>query len=391
MSRPLPLYHEILAQITTHTPLAPSARVRLALLVTGIIAAQTTVLAQIARELHALRLTRARVWEHVARGLRRTLRDPALTPACYLPAVRAALPHPGGLRPLLVAVDESTHTDRVHLLRVAVPYRGNAVPLAWAVWEQNTPLVAGEYGQHLDAVFAQATEALPAAAPVCVVADRAYATPAFLDRCTAHGWRYAVRVPQGSHRWRDGHGREAGWRAYVGRRVPGPGHRWKGRGWLFKGAGWRKVAVVATWERDHAEPLVVVTNAGARWQVLAWYARRYWIEAGFRSDKSQGWQWEASGVQGVAHHAVLLVAMAWATLFALCLGVAAARHTLRRMAARLPPPRPQPARESVFTQGLRVVRAWLYGTRPRSFAVHLPHLSAPCWRDQWLTAQTVRP
>jgi len=100
----------------------------------------------------------------------------------------------------------------------------------------------------------------------------------------------------------------------------GPGQRWKGYGWVRKKAGWRKVAVVATWAMGYDEPLVVITNTGARWRVLGWYARRYWIEAGFRSDKTQGWQWESSGVQGVAHHAVLVLAMAWASLCTLCLG-----------------------------------------------------------------------
>ncbi len=391
MSASRSLYHAVSTQIEAHTALAASHRIRLALLVTGILAAQTTVLAQIARHLCALRLTRAHTWEHVARGLRRTLNDPLLTAAAYLPAVRAALPRPGGARPWLVAVDESSQTDRVHLLRMAVPLWGNAVPLAWAVWEQNTPLAQGAYAQHLDTAFAQTAASLPPSAPVCILADRAYATPAFLDRCTAHGWRYAVRLPRGSHRFRDHAGGEGELRTVLARHVGQPGQRWKGRGWLFKKAGWRAVAVVATWEAGADEPLVVVTNVGARWRVLGWYARRYWIEAGFRSDKSQGWQWEASGVRGVERHAVLLGAMAWASLFALCLGGAEARRALRRMAARHPLRHPQPPRESVFTQGLQVLRAWLYGVLPRSPTLRLPRIEANCWHDQWLAAQSVRP
>ena len=49
------------------------------------------------------------------------------------------------------------------------------------------------------------------------------------------------------------------------------------------------------------------------------------IEPGFRIDKTSGWQWEASQVTDLDHVERLLVAMAWATLFVLCLGLTEAR------------------------------------------------------------------
>lgn len=395
MSASPALYHSLLASIETHLlPLgiARPTRVRLALLVTGLIAAQSAVRARIARHLCALGITAAHTAASVERGVRRTLNDTALTPACYLPAVRAALPCMHAGRPLFVALDESTHTDRIHLLRAAVPYWGNAVPLAWAVWEQNTPLPEGGYWQQMDQVVAQIAAVVPATQPVCLLADRAYGVAPLLDRCTARGWQYVIRFRTGgSHRFRDAGGREGRLGEYLARRVTGPGQRWKGQGWVLKKAGWRKVAVVATWDAGYDEPLVVITNAQARWRVLRWYARRYWIEAGFRSDKSQGWQWEASGVQGVAHHAVLVLAMAWASLLALCLGVAEAREALRRCAARTPVARPQAAGESVFTQGRQALQAWLYGTRRGRLHLRLQHLGADSWAAQWLAAQSVRP
>ena len=170
-------YHTLSASIERHlAPLgiATPARVRLALLVTGLIAAQSAVLAQIARHLFALDLTAARETASIARRLRRTLNDAALTSACHLPAVRAALPPCLTRRPLLVALDESTDTDRVHLLRAAMPYWGNAVPLAWALWEQNVPLPAGDYWQQVDRVLGQVAAVVPASHRVCVLADRAY-------------------------------------------------------------------------------------------------------------------------------------------------------------------------------------------------------------------------
>lgn len=95
MSAATTLYHSLLAPIETYlTPfgIAKPTRTRLALLVTGLIAAQSVVLAQIARHLSVLGLTTATTAASVERGLRRTLNDAALTPACYQPVVRAALP-----------------------------------------------------------------------------------------------------------------------------------------------------------------------------------------------------------------------------------------------------------------------------------------------------------
>jgi len=352
MSASRSLSHAVSTQIEAHTALAASHRIRLALLVTGIIAARTTVLAQIARHLCALRLTRARIWEHVARGLRRTLNDPLLTAAASLPAVRAALPRPGGARAWRVAVDESSQTDRVHLLRIcASRCRFGATP----------PPLHGQYGNstppwHRARMRSIRTWPLPRPPRPSRLRH-----PSVCSRIAPTPLPPFLTVAPRA-------GGEGELRTVRARPVGQPGPRGKGRGWLFKGAGGRAVAVVATWEPGADEPVVVVTNVGARGRVREWYARRPWIEAGFRSDKSQGWQWEARGVRG-GRHAVRLVAMAWASLFARCLGGAEARRALRRMAARHPSRHPPPARESVFTQGLQVLRAGSMGSH---------HAPAPC-------------
>ena len=149
---------------------------------------------------------------------------------------------------------------------------------------------------------------------------------------------------------------------------------------------------------------MVITDLPPRWRVLALYDRRFWIEAGFRTDKSHGWEWEQSQVQGLAHHTRLVLAMAWASLLMLVLGVAEAQRRLATVAHRprrgpRPPGRPRHARASVFTLGLQQARRWLYGTAGGPLRWWLPLLDAPSWRDQWQHAQacyrrgfqTVRP
>ena len=116
------------------------------------------------------------------------------------------------------------------------------------------------------------------------------------------------------------------------------------------------------------EPLVVITDLPPRWALLRLYERRFWSEPGCRNDKRKSWQWEASQVQGVAHHERLLLGMAWARLVVLCVGVEEAQRRLTAVQARPWRKRLRQvrhARERVFTLGLRALRRWLYRTTRR--------------------------
>ena len=324
------LYHDIRSHFRRHCPetdVPLSAADRLALLITGLLAAQSCVLAKVAAELESLGLTAARVVESIGRRLRRTLNDAALTATpCY------------------------------------------------------TPL-------------------LPPGAEVVVVGDRAFAVPALLDRLAARGWHWVRRLTTtGSHRFRPADGTEPALGTMVRRHLGHAGTRWRARGDLFKDAGWRAAGLVGIWAVGANEPLVVITDLRPTWGVLRAYDRRFWIEPGLRNDKSRGWQWERCQVRGVAHHRVLLVALAWATLVALCLGAGEAAGQVRRLAQR--PARwrkgrwrcakPQPARENLFTLGLRAARRWRYETRRRPWRWRLPDRDAPNWTDQWRLHQALR-
>ena len=183
------MFHEVFQRIRTT---APSSQVpyaacqRLALLVTGILAAKSTVLAQIAAELAALRLTRATQAESIERRLRRTLNDAHLTPSvCYDPLLPQVIDWQQVLRGsqrVVVILDESSKTDQVHLLRASLPSWGGSLPLAWEVWAQNVPLADGEYWQRVEQVLARVATLLPPGLEVVVVADAFFAIPGFVER-----------------------------------------------------------------------------------------------------------------------------------------------------------------------------------------------------------------
>ena len=241
---------------------------------------------------------------------------------------------------------------------------------------------------------------LPARLEVVVVADRASAIPPLLDRLQASGWHWVIRVTTtSSHRWCDAPGREHALRAVVRQHLGQPGHRWRARGCLVKDAGWRRVEVLGVWQGGAKEPLVVITDLRERWRVLRLYDRRFWGEAGFRTDTSTGWQWEASQVQGVAHHLRLLLGMAWASLVVLCGGGGGTGHggavgdagTLAGTAAGRPCARKRVHAGAAGDPALAVsghaLRALLALVRPRRAALgcpvaavssFTPHLRATC-------------
>jgi hypothetical protein len=141
------LFHATRVRISQLCPsLRPASAERLALLVTGMLAARSCVLSRIATELTLLELTTATCTESVERRLRRTLSDPSLDARCYQPLVQSLVDWSALLAQtgrILLIVDESTKRDVLHLFRISLAYRGTALPLAWATWEQNVPLPAG--------------------------------------------------------------------------------------------------------------------------------------------------------------------------------------------------------------------------------------------------------
>jgi len=374
---------------------------RLALLIVGLIGAQSSVVSRMA----------SGVWEagvsaaerpSILRRLRRTLCDRRVTAeACYEPAVRTLVDWAGlrkQERPAILALDESSQDDRVHLLRVSLTYWGTALPLAWATWPQNVAQAAGAYWEQLDRVLDRTAGIVPAGLDVIMTADRAFDIAPFVDRLAARGWHWVIRLKaEGTHRFRDRQGHEQSLRALIHRHVAAPGQRWKARGRIFKGAGWRDASIVAVWAPGAKERLVVITDLPPRWEVLRHYDRRFWIEAGFRTDKSSGWHWEANRVADLDRQRRLLVAMAWASLLVLLLGLGDARTRLAagtasptQTAVRPRPPRPQPATESLFTLGLRIARRWLARSSLPAFTWRLTRLASPSWAARWRQVQSHR-
>jgi hypothetical protein len=400
-----PLYQEVQTRIKESLVghgIRQSSVTRLALLVSGLVEGERATPRRLAQAIERLGVTRARTVESIQRRLRRSWRDANLTAArCYHPVVRqvvAEVVAADPTQPLVLIVDESSHTDRVHLLRLSLAYRGGSLPLAWASWAQNQPLGSGAYWQWVRQVLAEAATLVPGDAVGIVVADRAYDVPRFVDCVSAQGWHWVVRAKANSAlRFRDATGAEQRLATLVRDHVATPGQCWTTSGDVFKTAGWRAARVSAVWAAGQAERLVVLADPRTPAAALAVYDRRFWIEPGFRNDKAVGWDWEAAQVRGLAAHAVLLLALAWATLLVLALGAQVAAERLALAAAR--PPRPagarrpkrwEHARDSLFSLGRQELRRWLTRHAVGQLGWRLPDPHAPSWTAQWTALQQQR-
>lgn len=398
-----PLFQEVyrkIDEVTRPAHVRKPAVTRLALLVTGIVAAESCVPYRTARRLRKLAITRATKSESIERRLRRILNDDRLVPeTCYHPAFQDLIEWERLRRrglPVVLIVDESSKGNQLHLLSLSLAYWGTSVPLVWRIWEQNVPLPAGRYWQEVEALLAAAKAVVPVDIAVVVLADRAFDVPGFIDRVAAVGWHWGVRAKiNGSERFCDRKGREHRLGDMVRTQVSVPGQRWKRQGQVFKNAGWRDTSVVAVWERGQKAPLAVLSDLPPQWRMVTWYDHRFWCEPGFRNIKSAGWQWEDSQVTDLDHQARLLLGMAWATLLAICAGREEASAHMRAEQQRqrernTPRKQPDHARESLFTLGLDQLAGWLYQTMQVVVSWCLPHPESPSWNECWQQAQLPR-
>jgi Transposase DDE domain len=394
MPVPLPFFHAISTRISTvcrPLHLRRTSVERLALLVAGMMAAQSCVVSQVARKLDGMGVTQAGCAESVERRLRRALGDRRLVRRTYEALLAQVIPWQK-IEQVVLIVDESSKRAHLHLLRVSLAYRGAVIPLAWTLWRQQQPLPEGRYWCEIERVLARAAALLPPGAEVVVLADRAYDVPPFIDRLSVRGWHWIIRCKsKGTIRFQDWRGSERALADVVHEHLPQPDRRWKTHGRLFKKAGWREASVVAIWERTADEPLVVLTDLPPRWEVLRTYGSRAWIELGFRQDKSRGWQWEECQVPDLTHQHTLLLAMAWASVLTLLLGTHQAEDALAQVQNRSrtrPAAKPQHARHSLFTQGLHSLQHWIDRHDRRTLPPGLPPPTATSWNAQWLTLTT---
>ena len=250
----------------------------------------------------------------IVRQLRRCISDQKWTPAQFsldwTRWVVTFLPK----KPLVLLVDETSIGGRFRAMMVGVAYKRRCIQLAWTCYKARSREDYPKEGQvgMIAAMLARLKPVLPDDRPVMVLADRGIGnSPALCKAVEALGWHYLFRVPKTVKIKTDGG------ILHPYKEVK-KGGRWSASGSVFIKRGKLRAHVRAIWERDCAEPWILVTNNPAL--TGQEYAMRNWQEQSFRDLKSGGWQLEMCRLRSEDRMERFLAILALAQGMALALG-----------------------------------------------------------------------
>jgi hypothetical protein len=268
-------------------------------------------------------VSRAQYSQSTQRRFRRWLDNEKIeVHALYGPLIEQALVGWGD-KTLYVALDTSMLWDTYCMVRLAVIYRGRAIPLVWKVIEHGSAAVAYDV---YEALLEKAVTLLPFACRVVLLADRGFADTKLMRRLTQMRWHFRMRIKESfwiehrGHRWfqvRDislapGHARF--WhRVKVTKQLLGPVHL----------AVARPLGSEDYWYLISDEPTEVNT--------LEEYGLRFDIEENFLDDKSNGFQLESSWIRSAKALERLCVVLAMTTLYLVSQGTAVVQRGQRRL------------------------------------------------------------
>jgi hypothetical protein len=257
-----------------------------------------------------------------------------------------------GSRAVTLLLDETPQHNHLRAMKVSRMTGGRAVPLVWHTYRPDAlPMPQDQLVLDL---LKRTAAALPEGAKPTLMADRGLCWPAVVDLCVEHGWHFLLRA-QGQTRVKLDGGTELSLDALV----PGPGRNWCGQARVFKAAGWRRVNVVARWSPRRTERWLLVTDLPAEPRRCRQYRKRMRQEQSFRDEKSHGFRWNDSRIRDPAHAQRLLLVMALAMTWLICLGLRVIRRGQRHRIER-----PDRRSLSLFRLGLRFVQNQRQFTRP---------------------------
>ncbi len=372
-------FYQMQQSIEHHFPdLRPSQQRGLALWVFGTIlahsACQNAVVAALLAigRWHSLRQY-LREWLYDGKDKAAPCRTQLEMQLCFAPLLRWLLTWWTGDQ-LALAIDATTHRDRLSAVVISVLYRSSAIPVAWHILPGNQP---GPWIAPTLGLLSLLGPVVPKNMTVLVLTDRGLWSPRLWKQIRTLGW---PRLASGRVKNNTTFQPQAGCRLPARTLVPGPGHGWVGTGTAFRNPKLRRRGVlVVFWEDGQAEPWMLLTDLPPESVGVCWYGLRVWIELGFRALKGVGWQWEhtrrTDPARVARHWLVLAVAMVWVMAY----GTRVEDAELRG----LPPARLHTPPQRLNSHGPRRVSVFQQG---RSFLVR-QLLKGRLWRCLWLAPE----
>jgi Transposase DDE domain len=223
---------------------------------------------------------------------------------------------------LYLALDTSTLWNTYCLVRIAIIYRGRAIPIVWKVLEHPSSSVA--YDVYKD-VLDKVAELLPFRCHVVFTADRGFADTHLMDHLVQLGWHWRIRIKGSFWIYRHGKrrckvnriplsvGKALFWHhVYITKNCYGPVHLALGR------------------PKDSKEYWFVVSDEPTASKTFEEYGLRFDIEENFLDDKSNGFQLESSLIRSAKALERLCCVLAITTLYLIAQGTEVVTQGKRR-------------------------------------------------------------
>ena len=250
------------------------------------------------------------------RQLSRWLHNPKINPmAVYLPFVQQALLEWTG-ETMYLALDTSQLWNRYAIVRLALVYRGRALPLGWTVLNSGSATVALERYQ---SILVQVASVIPADSQVVLLADRGFLDVKLMQLSRDLGWHFRIRIKSSIWIYRaTKRGRK------VKTLMPAPGcARFFTRVWLTEQRLGPVHLALAYVQTDNGyEKWAIVSDEPAGLETLDEYGLRFDIEENFLDDKSAGFDLESSEIRDANALSRLCLILAVATIYLVSTGTA---------------------------------------------------------------------
>lgn len=265
---------------------------------------------------------RAQYAQSTQRRFRRWLANRRIEVApLYGPLMQQAL-REWGTHTLYLAVDTSLLWNQYCLIRLAVVYRGRAVPLVWDVLAHGSSSVThAAYEALLDAV----PPLLPVGVKVVFLADRGFADTKLLAQLRRLGWHFRIRIKAPFSVRRPGQPA-----CKVEEFALAPGRALFLHNVAITTEQFGPVSLALARHSRTGEHWYIVSDKPTSVQTFEEYGRRFTIEENFLDDKSNGFQLESSLVRDADALTRLCLVLAVATLYLVAQGTQVVAQQKRR-------------------------------------------------------------
>jgi hypothetical protein len=228
-----------------------------------------------------------------------------------------------GEQKIYLALDSSSLWDEFVVVRVALVYRGRALPLSWVILKQKSTMVAFEKYKH---ILTEAATILPKGCRVILLADRGFDDNDLFCKARDLGWGFRIRLKKSLRVYRVSKPSLS-----VGRLMPAKGQAlFLHKVWITdRQFGPVHLALAHVQTRNGYEEWAILSDDPTDLHTFDEYGLRFDLEENFLDDKSAGFQLESGEIRDADALTRLGLVLATTMLYLVSTGTAVVTLGLR--------------------------------------------------------------